>query len=92
VGKKEVAGMAYVIIAIVLLAVIVVGSLAAAMMWMVKSRYPKGKALDEPVLDSRLTESSVVGTCATCGQRRIIVKHDDSLCAFCYSSMRTKKM
>ena len=83
--------MTYVIVAIVLLAVILVASLGAAMMWMVKSRYPKNKPLDEPVLDSRLTDTSKVGTCATCGQRRIIVKHDDSLCAFCYSSMRTKK-
>ena len=83
--------MVYVIIGIVVLVVISVGGLAAVMMWLVKSRYPKNKALDEPVLDSRLTETSKVGTCAKCGQRRIIVRHDDSLCAFCYSSLRTKK-
>ncbi len=80
----------FVIIAIVVLAVIVVGFLAGSMMWLVKSRY-KNKQLDEPVLDSRLTDTSKVGTCASCGKRRILVKHDDSLCAFCYSSFRTKK-
>ena len=77
-------------IVIVLLAVIVVGFLAGSMMWLVKSRY-KNRQLDEPILDSRLTDTSEVGICASCGKRRILVRHDDSLCAFCYSSFRTKK-
>ena len=82
--------MLFVFIAIVLLAVIAVGFLAGSMMWLVKSRY-KNRQADEPVLDSRLTDTSKVGTCAGCGKRRILVRHDDSLCAFCYSSFRTKK-
>jgi hypothetical protein len=83
--------MVYVVLGILVLAVVVLALFAFAMMWLVKSRYPKDKELDTPVLDSRLTDSSRVGTCASCGKRRIIVRHDDELCAFCYSSMRTKK-
>jgi len=37
-------------------------------------------------------ESSRIDTCARCGQRRIIVNQDDTLCASCYSALRTKKL
>jgi hypothetical protein len=84
--------MIHVILAIVILVLLVVGGLTAIILWLVKSRYPKDKPLDRPVLDSRLTESSKVGTCSKCGERRIIVRDDDMLCAFCYSSMRTKSL
>jgi hypothetical protein len=38
------------------------------------------------------TESSRVDKCAGCGEDRIIVSQDDTLCASCYSALRTKKL
>jgi hypothetical protein len=90
--ENEVPVLVTVILGLILLVVLLGGGLIAALMWLVKSRYPKTQELDEPVLDTRLTESSKVDTCASCGKRRIIVRLDDNLCAFCYSSMRTKKL
>jgi hypothetical protein len=37
-------------------------------------------------------ESSRVEKCAGCGEQRIIVSQDDTLCAACYSALRTKKL
>jgi hypothetical protein len=37
-------------------------------------------------------DSSRAATCAGCGEKRIIVSRDDTLCAACYSALRTKKL
>jgi hypothetical protein len=42
---------------------------------------------DEPDLSS----DPNLGTCARCKQRRIIVKKEAGLCAFCWSSINTKQ-
>ena len=39
-----------------------------------------------------LLNSTDVGTCARCKQRRTIVQKDAGLCAFCWSSLNTKQV
>jgi hypothetical protein len=39
-----------------------------------------------------LNDLSSLETCARCGQLRVIVNKDAGLCAFCWSSMRTKQL
>ena len=75
-------------IIIVLIPVLAVAGIAIAMMYLVKSsnkRRKVPKSIDKSVLVSK------TGTCSRCGEVRVLVKQPDSLCAFCYSSLNTKK-
>lgn len=45
-----------------------------------------------PPAVGKQVESSKVDKCAGCGEQRIIVSQDDTLCAACYSALRTKKL
>lgn len=77
------------IAAAVLVPLLAVGGLAYSMMYLVKSANKKRttpKFLDKSSLVSKQ------GVCARCGEVRVLVKEVDSLCAFCYSSLNTKKV
>ena len=50
------------------------------------------KKAPRPAIGGDPTEPSKTDTCARCGERRIIVNPDDTLCASCYSALRTKKL
>jgi hypothetical protein len=39
-----------------------------------------------------LTSSLDLGVCARCQQKRTIVKKEEGLCAFCWSSLNTKQV
>jgi predicted RNase H-like nuclease len=78
--------MLKIVIIVILLVVVAVASLAAIMMWLVKSRHKDKK---QPVaIDTPTTTTS--GTCARCGEQRIIVSKEEGMCASCYSALRTK--
>jgi hypothetical protein len=49
----------------------------------------KGK---HPAINTDTIDSSRTDTCAGCGEKRIIVSRDDTMCAACYSALRTKKL
>ena len=78
-------------ILLVALAFIVVAALpVVAFIGYVKSQ--DRKKGPQPAIGDDNIESSKVDTCARCGQRRIIVDQDGTLCASCYSALRTKKL
>ncbi|HLG13890.1 MAG TPA: hypothetical protein VJH03_05090 [Blastocatellia bacterium] len=81
--------MVWIVVGVVLIAILVIASVGVALFWLVKSRYRDKKPPAGLSLDPARTPSKI-GTCAKCGEQRVIVREDDSLCAFCYSSMRTK--
>jgi hypothetical protein len=41
---------------------------------------------------AKAADKSNWGTCAKCRQRRVIVDKETGLCAYCWSSMRTKPL
>jgi hypothetical protein len=49
------------------------------------------KRVHPPAVGKQI-ESPKVDKCAGCGEQRIIVSQDDTLCAACYSALRTKKL
>lgn len=81
--------MIWIVAGIVVLAILLIGALGVALFWLVKSRYRNKTVAPDLKLDPSRTPSKIA-TCSKCGEQRVIVREDDSLCAFCYSSMRTK--
>jgi hypothetical protein len=78
-------------ILLIALALIVVAALpVAGFISYVKSKDRKKGPL--PAIGDDYVESSKTRTCARCGEKRIIVNEDDTLCASCYSALRTKKL
>jgi hypothetical protein len=71
-----------VVVALVLLAC---SGVAAFYYLQLKKKQPP--QADEPDLSANPN----LGTCARCQQRRIIVKKEAGLCAFCWSSINTKQ-
>jgi hypothetical protein len=79
--------MLWTIVGVLLLAVLVVGSVLLALFWLVKSRYRNKPASDLGIGTGGVSK---ISECAKCGERRVIVREDDGLCASCYSALRTK--
>jgi len=77
------------ILVVVVVLVIVAAVPVAGFMGYVKIQDRKKKL--HPVVGQQ-AESSRVDKCAGCGEQRIIVSQDDTLCAACYSALRTKKL
>jgi hypothetical protein len=78
-------------ILVLVLAVIAIAIFSiVGVVWYVKSRSRKKSML--PKMGDDPTASSKIDTCTSCGEKRIIVNPDDTLCASCYSSLRTKKL
>lgn len=78
----------FVIIA-VLLPVLFIAVVAFLMMYVVKSTNKKRqipKSVDKSLLVSE------VGICSRCGQERVLIKREASICAVCYSTLNTKKI
>jgi hypothetical protein len=82
--------MIKVILAVLLLLIIAVAVLGATMMRLVKSRYRERNVPEKPGVETIAATSSKLGTCSRCGERRVIVSDSDGMCAYCYSSLRTK--
>ena len=81
--------MIWIVVGVVLFILLFLATVAVALFWLVKSRYRDKTVAADLKLDPSRTPSKIA-TCAKCGEQRVIVREDDSLCAFCYSSMRTK--
>jgi hypothetical protein len=84
--------MIKVILAVLLLLVAAITLLGAAMMRLVKSRYRERKVLEKPGIETIAATSPKLGTCAKCGEQRVIVSDSERMCAYCYSSLRTKSL
>jgi type II secretory pathway pseudopilin PulG len=54
--------------------------------------YSQLKAKARQAVQPALEEGSQLGTCARCQQRRLLVKKEDGLCAYCWSSLNTKQI
>jgi len=79
-----------IILLIVLVVVVVVALPVAGFIAYVKSK--DRKKGPRPAIGSDTIAASTVNTCSGCGEKRIIVNQDDTLCAACYSALRTKKL
>jgi len=84
--------MIKVILAILLLLVIAIALLAVVMMRLVKSRHSERNVPTKPDIEAIAATSSKLGTCSKCGERRVIVSDSEGMCAYCYSSLRTKSI
>jgi hypothetical protein len=78
------------ILILVLSVIVAAGLLAFWCITYIKSQDRKKSKLRAMGADS--IDSSKIGTCTRCGEKRIIVNPDDTLCASCYSALRTKKL
>jgi len=79
-----------IILILILSAVAIMGLAFLGFISFVKSESSKKNTF--PTLEHDPVDPSKMATCSRCGQRRIIVKSDDTLCAGCYSALRTKKI
>jgi len=80
------------IIVLIVLALLAVGSLTFALIWLVK-RHDRRKnvpATAETAVGAG--SSSKIGVCSSCGETRIIIKPEGGYCASCYSTLLTKKL
>lgn len=78
------------ILILVLSLIVAAGLLIFASINYIKSQNRKKSKLPTMAADS--IDPSKIGTCTRCGEKRIIVNPDDTLCASCYSALRTKKL
>ena len=78
------------ILILVLSVIVAVGLLVFGSITYIKSQ--DRKKSNRPGLGADPIDSSRVSTCTRCGEKRIIVNQDDTLCAACYSALRTKKL
>jgi hypothetical protein len=74
----------FVVIAVILLAVV--------MIRLVKSRDRERTVPLKPGIEAIEATSAKLGTCSKCGEQRVIVSDSEGMCAYCYSSFRTKSV
>lgn len=82
--------MIKVLLAILLFVVVAVILLGVVMITLVRSRQRDSNVPAEPGIEAIAATSSKLGTCSKCGEQRVIVSDSEGMCAYCYSSLRTK--
>jgi len=78
-------------ILVLVLVIIIVAAIPAVGFWGYVKVQDRKKRV-RPLAVGEQSESSRVDKCAGCGEQRIIISQDDTLCAACYSALRTKKL